>query len=341
MGESRRGFARTRVFSYNLASYDATFGFTPEKPHSRLWIWAIALGLAIASLPSFKVARVVRVQAPGPLPNVIQAGLPITVADRGGEIEALELEGRALSRVKGTDLFLGGVGLYDHDVVVLRGLLRQNKTSIEDGPIGLIYASPLREFAHNIRVEKPVDGNPSALRLPAAIALQSTGLAGAERRTLEAAKVRERLAREDGDADIGCWSSPLDTSMISDYGSWRSLPNGESYAHAGVDLRAPTGTPIKAVGAGELDMAEELLIPGKMAMVYHGGGIFTRYMHMSSFLSRQGEKITGGQTLGYSGATGRAEGPHLHWEILWKGKALNPTAFLDLSRQLCAKHASR
>src|SRR5690606_32104634 len=124
-----------------------------------------------------------------------------------------------------------------------------------------------------------------------------------------------------------CWQRPLESAVTSKFGSPRSLPDGRSYYHTGVDLRAARGTVLRAAGPGRVAFADEMRVPGKMVVLDHGEGLFTRYMHLDSFAVKMGDTVEKGQVIGRTGATGRVEAPHLHWEVVWKGNFADPLAF--------------
>ena len=338
---ARRGFSRTRTFSHNLAFYDSNFGGRgPEsKSKWRTWPWAAALAIAIAGLPSAKIARVTAAPPPSPMPVSLNAGLPFIISDPAHEIDGIEVEGRALSKLQGGRDYFGAAGLYDRDRIIARGVLRKHPTPIEKGLVGLIYSAPLQVFSAEIRVERGERADSAQLRLPAS-AMPVPNAESDERRALEARMVRGILGRDDGEIKVACWEAPLRSTIASEFGAPRAVASGEHYPHAGVDLKATFGSPLKAPGPGSVTMAEELAATGKMILLYHGGGLFTRYMRLSEIVSKPGDEVGSGQVLGFSGNGPASEGSNVHWEAIWKGKAINPIALLDLSRQLCAERAA-
>ena len=101
--------------------------------------------------------------------------------------------------------------------------------------------------------------------------------------------------------------------------------------HEGVDITAPTGTPILAAAKGRVSFAGRDGGYGLSIEVDHGYGVVTRYAHASRILVQRGREVQRGDTIGLVGATGLAVGPHLHYEVLVNGKATNPRQwFLDL-----------
>jgi murein DD-endopeptidase MepM/ murein hydrolase activator NlpD len=97
-------------------------------------------------------------------------------------------------------------------------------------------------------------------------------------------------------------------------------------AHKGIDFAAPTGTPIKAAGAGKIVSRGRNGGYGNAVVVAHSGGITTLYGHMSRFAKGQkvGDRVNQGQVIGYVGSTGLASGPHVHYEYRVNGVHKNP-----------------
>ncbi len=103
-------------------------------------------------------------------------------------------------------------------------------------------------------------------------------------------------------------------------GGWR--------AHSGVDLAAVTGSPIVATSDGTVGEANWRGGYGLFVSLEHGGGIETRYGHMSRLNVAAGQQVKKGQVIGYVGSTGRSTGPHLHYEVRRNGQAINPAGLL-------------
>ncbi|MEA1892830.1 MAG: peptidoglycan DD-metalloendopeptidase family protein [Campylobacterota bacterium] len=104
-------------------------------------------------------------------------------------------------------------------------------------------------------------------------------------------------------------------------------------AHLGIDYAARRGTPIVAAGSGKIIYAARLGSYGKLIKIRHADGYETRYAHMKSFRRgiRKGKRVKKGQTIGYVGSTGRSTGPHLHFELRKRGRAINPLRVVQVT----------
>ncbi|MEY4722191.1 MAG: hypothetical protein RIQ46_1916 [Pseudomonadota bacterium] len=112
--------------------------------------------------------------------------------------------------------------------------------------------------------------------------------------------------------------------VTSGYGYRRHPLSGQVRRHAGVDLAASTGTAILASSAGRVRHAGWSGGYGLMVEVEHPGGLRTRYGHLSRLAVSAGQAIARGDVIGFVGATGRATGPHLHYEVRAGQHAVNP-----------------
>jgi len=122
---------------------------------------------------------------------------------------------------------------------------------------------------------------------------------------------------------------PVGGDQTSVFGT-RRLYNGEPRSpHPGIDLRAATGTLVRAAGPGEVVLATDLYYSGKTVILDHGGGLFTLYAHLSELRVAEGERVAAAQPVGLAGATGRVTGPHLHWGAKIADRPFDPAALLD------------
>ena len=117
---------------------------------------------------------------------------------------------------------------------------------------------------------------------------------------------------------------PRVARVASDFGDRR----GGSW-HQGTDLSAPKGTPVWATADGKVVLAEREGAYGRTVVIDHGNGLSTRYAHLKRIKVRPGERVRRGDTLGTVGASGRASGSHLHYEVRREGRPVDPAPFLD------------
>lgn len=147
------------------------------------------------------------------------------------------------------------------------------------------------------------------------------------RRKLEIAAIEAARAV---DSEAEAFAEPFDwpvAGIISGvFGSQRIL-NGKPMApHFGVDIAAPSGTPIAAPAPARVALAgPDYYLEGGLTILDHGHGVTTCYLHQSRQLVKVGDVVARGQTIGEVGMTGRATGPHLHWGLNWFQMRLDPS----------------
>jgi len=124
----------------------------------------------------------------------------------------------------------------------------------------------------------------------------------------------------------GIW--PIEGVLRSSFGGRSDPFSGEGAFHTGIDLAAPVGTSVRASADGVVVSAAWSGAYGKLVVVDHGNGLQTYYAHLSSFLVIPGEEVRRGQTIALSGSTGRATGPHMHYEVRLAGTPVNPYKYL-------------
>ncbi len=121
---------------------------------------------------------------------------------------------------------------------------------------------------------------------------------------------------------------PVHGWLSAGYGMRSDPFTGDRDFHPGLDISAERGTAVRATAAGRVELAAPSGDYGNLVIVDHGYGIVTRYGHLSKFAVWQGRDVKRGDVLGYVGATGRATGPHLHYEVVANGKLMNPLQLL-------------
>lgn len=123
--------------------------------------------------------------------------------------------------------------------------------------------------------------------------------------------------------------APTAQCMNSQFGVTR-YHNGKPTGgyHRGLDLRSPMGTPVKATAAGIVRISKMYRLHGGTIGIDHGQGVTSLYIHMSKLAVNEGAEVREGDVVGYTGATGFATGPHLHWQISVNGVPVNPDVWL-------------
>ncbi len=127
---------------------------------------------------------------------------------------------------------------------------------------------------------------------------------------------------------------PINGEIIGQFGR-RSIINGLPRSpHSGVDIRAPEGTPVRASNSGEVVLCGNFFFSGKSIIINHGMWVYSMYFHLSKILVHEGMRVKKGEIIGYSGSTGRATGPHLHFGIRVNGSRVDPLLFIKLTGML-------
>ncbi|WP_374603758.1 M23 family metallopeptidase [Arenimonas sp.] len=199
----------------------------------------------------------------------------------------------------------------------------------EAGPVSLLVKLPdgrletvMRPVAGREWKIERVDGVPQQTVTP--------DPAIAARIAREQAKVVAARERDDGRSDFAeGFRWPLQGRISGVYGSQRIYNGTPRSPHSGLDVAAPTGTPIRAPAAGVVTFADPgLYLTGGTVLLDHGHGVSSNFLHLSKLDVAVGDRVEAGQVIGQVGATGRATGPHMHWGMNWFGVRVDPRAVL-------------
>lgn len=135
----------------------------------------------------------------------------------------------------------------------------------------------------------------------------------------------------------------LGARLSSVFGKRRHPVLGVQRLHTGVDYAAETGTPVMTTGTGQVIFAGTMRGYGRTIDIDHGGGVVTRYAHLSRFASglAEGSEVNAGDRIGSVGATGLVSGPNLHYEVRIDGQPTDPMQKTPRARSMVAKSADR
>jgi len=141
-------------------------------------------------------------------------------------------------------------------------------------------------------------------------------------------------ASDSGDAMRKSMGSPLPDSgglrVTSPYGPRTDPFTNREQFHHGVDLGAPEGTVIHAVREGTVVFSGEQQGYGNIVIIDHGDGFLTKYAHNQKNFVAAGDRVDAGSVIAQVGSTGRATGPHLHFEVQYQGRDMSPDTFLAM-----------
>lgn len=279
---------------------------------------ALALGGCVASKPT-EVA-----QAPAGAPPLVAAFAPVAPAApitldgqlvQGGLIFGQAPEGAVRAWLDGAELALTA------DRRFLIGFDWQAKPTAD---LRLLFANGSTRDAR-LRIDARAFPSERINGLPEGMVRQATTLSPAREAELQRVNAA-RAIRSTEPLWQTAWTWPAAGRMSGVYGAHRILNGEPRNPHRGVDIAAPRGTPVSAPAAGTVVLAEpHLSLEGGTIILDHGQGLFSQYLHLSKVQVSVGQKVAQGQAIGAIGATGRATGPHLHWDVVWNGVRIDPT----------------
>jgi murein DD-endopeptidase MepM/ murein hydrolase activator NlpD len=134
---------------------------------------------------------------------------------------------------------------------------------------------------------------------------------------------------------------PVEGTLEAGFGGRRNPFGGPGYEfHTGQDIEAPWGAPVVAGASGSVSFVGWQNGYGQLVIVDHGGGLTTRYGHLSHIDVELGQTVSRAQLLGKVGSTGRSTGPHLHYEVRINDQPVNPLQYLLLETKSVAAQSS-
>jgi murein DD-endopeptidase MepM/ murein hydrolase activator NlpD len=221
------------------------------------------------------------------------------------------------------DVQVASLGALASEVTALYGL-RQNKLAAGKSDASSVAAAPTP-------ASLAVTDDPSQQQVKLSIdqfyTLRAQALSGRVSRALEGglSPSFEGDWTELADAP-SLW--PLEGRVGSSFGEREDPFNGEGKFHSGIDIEGPYGAPVRAAGDGEVTGSSMGTGYGLQVVLAHGHDLMTVYGHLSSIAVVPGQHVIRGQVIGYVGQSGRATGPHLHYEVRVHNVPVNPHKYL-------------
>ena len=126
--------------------------------------------------------------------------------------------------------------------------------------------------------------------------------------------------------------APVPGVITSRFGRRVDPINGKSAYHQGIDIRGGMGSAVKATAEGTVISQNYDKHSGRYIHIDHGNGFITKYAHLKKSLVQKGNTVERGQVIGLVGNTGRSTGPHVHYEIHYDEKIVNPTKYVRINK---------
>jgi len=220
------------------------------------------------------------------------------------------------------DLQVASLGALASEVTALYGLGHNKVASV-----GARSSSSAAPTPAALTITENLSQQDAMLSIAQFRALRSEALSGQVTRALEGGL---------SPSFVGDWKEfanaptlwPLEGSITSGFGVRLDPMNGEGAFHTGIDIAAPYGSPVRAGGDGEVTAAQLGSGYGQSVELDHGHNVMTLYAHLSAIAVLPGQHVIRGQVIGYVGQSGRATGPHLHYEVRVNNIPVNPLAYL-------------
>jgi murein DD-endopeptidase MepM/ murein hydrolase activator NlpD len=235
------------------------------------------------------------------------------------------------------DVQVASLGALANEVTALYGLRQNKMASAKAGTAAVAASAPT---PNSLALTDDVDQQQVKLSIDQFYALRTQALSGRVSRALEGGL---------SPAFAGDWTTLADAPSIwpvegrvgSSFGQREDPFNGEGKFHSGIDIEAAYGTPVRAAADGYVTGANLGAGYGREVVLDHGHDVLTVYGHLSAMAVVPGQHVIRGQVIGYVGQSGRATGPHLHYEVRVHNVPVNPHKYLRSNyEQLALSDAS-
>lgn len=235
------------------------------------------------------------------------------------------------------------VAAKEEELITEKELLEQTRAEAENkqASVSKLQQEKTNEVAsYNAKIKaaesEAAEMQQSIAGIQAAIRAEENNIAAIEaeirRQEEEARRKAEAEGRKFEPMTIGnisfTWPCPGQSRITSHFGDRESPTEGASTNHKGVDVGAPSGTPVVAAAGGTVVISQYSSSAGNYIMISHGGGVYTVYMHLSSLGVSKGTAVSRGDRIGAVGSTGYSTGPHLHFGIRINGGYVNPLNYV-------------
>jgi murein DD-endopeptidase MepM/ murein hydrolase activator NlpD len=219
---------------------------------------------------------------------------------------------------------VASLGALANEVTALYGLRQSKLSTAKPDAASNAAAEPTPS---SLAATDDVDQQQVKLSIDQFYTLRSQAMSGRMTRALESGLSSNFAGDWTELADApSLW--PLEGPVASSFGERQDPINGEGAFHSGIDIDAPYGSPVRAAGDGEVTGAMMGAGYGKQIVLSHGHDVITLYGHLSAIAVVPGQHVTRGQVIGYVGQSGRATGPHLHYEVRVHNVPVNPHKYL-------------
>ena len=231
------------------------------------------------------------------------------------------------------DVQVASLGALASEVTALYGLKQNRMVSASPKAAASAAAAPTPV---NLALSDEVNQQQVKQSIDQFYALRTQALSGQVSRALEGGLTPTFAGDWTVFADApSIW--PVEGRVGSSFGEREDPFNGEGKFHSGIDIEAPYGTAVRATADGETTGESMGAGYGKQVVLDHGHDLLTVYGHLSAIAVLPGQHVTLGQVIGYVGQTGRATGPHLHYEVRVHNVPVNPHKYLRTTYAQVAK----
>jgi murein DD-endopeptidase MepM/ murein hydrolase activator NlpD len=222
---------------------------------------------------------------------------------------------------------VASLGALANEVTALYGL-RQNKLAASKPTTAAGAAA--EPTPASLALTDDVDQQQVKLSIDQFYALRAQAMSGRISRALESGLSSNFAGDWTELADApSLW--PLEGTVGSGFGVRQDPINGEGAFHTGIDIDAPYGSPVRAAADGDVTGATMGAGYGRQIVLNHGHDVLTLYGHLSAIAVVPGQHVTRGEVIGYVGQSGRATGPHLHYEVRVHNVPVNPHKYLRMT----------